>query len=336
MDDFPRVAKIDAHVHINTTAPGFADVAHEDNVRLLTINTDYADFPPVEEQWRVARELTRMYPDRVAFASTFRMAGWDEPGWREKTIGRLDSTIADGAVAVKFWKNIGMEFRDKDGALVMIDNPRLDPVIDHLRDKGIPVVGHQGEPRDCWSPVDRMRVRDLKEYYGAHPQFHMERHPEMPSYTAHLEARDRMLAKHKDITFMGAHLGSMEWSVDLLAKFLDRFPRAEVDLGARMSQVQYQSTEDREKVRQFFITYQDRIIYATDIAAGPGGDAAELKKALHAQWLSDWKYLCTDSTMTVRDLEKPFQGLRLPRDVVDKVMRLNAEKTFIGAWKRKG
>lgn len=333
MNDFAKVAKIDAHVHINSTDPPFFDVARENNFRLLSINTDYADFPPIEEQRRVARELRGAHPDRIAFAATFRMAGWDEPGWLDRTVKTLDSSVAEGAIAVKLWKNIGMEFRDRDSVLVMIDNPRLDPVIDHLREKGIPIVGHQGEPRDCWFPADEMRVLDLREYYGAHPQFHMYLHPDMPSYEAQIAARDRMLAKHMDLDFMGAHLGSLEWSVDSLGSFLDRYPRAVVDLAARMSQLQYQSTRDREKVRQFFVNYQDRIIYATDIIQEPGADAAPLKQSIRAVWLNDWKYLCTDSTMTVRDLDQPFQGLQLPREVVDKVYRLNAERVFEKGWR---
>lgn len=333
MDDFVEVAKIDAHVHINSTDPAFLDIARENNFRLLSINTDYADFPPIEEQRRVARELRGTYPDRIAFVATFRMEGWDEPEWREKTLRTLDSSVSEGAIAVKLWKNIGMEFRDRDSVLVMIDNPRLDPVLDHLREKGIPIVGHQGEPRDCWFPADEMRVLDLREYYGAHPQFHMYLHPDMPSYEAQIAARDRMLAKHTDLDFMGAHLGSLEWSVDSLGAFLDRYPRAVVDLAARMSQLQYQSTRDREKVRQFFVNCQDRIVYATDIIQEPGANAASLKQAIRAVWLNDWKYLCTDSMMTVRDLDTPFQGLQLPREVVDKVYRLNAERVFTKAWK---
>ena len=64
-------------------------------------------------------------------------------------------------------------------------------------------------------------------------------------------------------------MASLEWSVDRLAVFLDRFPNANVDIAARMTQIQYQSNQDREKVRDFFIKYQDRLMYGTDIADNP-------------------------------------------------------------------
>jgi predicted TIM-barrel fold metal-dependent hydrolase len=97
--------------------------------------------------------------------------------------------------------------------------------------------------------------------------------------------------------------------------------------------MQYQSSTQRDKVRDFFIKYQDRILYATDIPQDAKADAAQLRESIHRQWLSDWKYLCTDSTMTVRDFERPFQGLKLPRETVDRIYRLNAERTFPKAWK---
>ena len=44
--------------------------------------------------------------------------------------------------------------------------------------------------------------------------------------------------------------------------------------------------------------------------------------------MDDWKYFVTDETMTVDEVEGEFQGLKLPRDVVDKVYRKNAVLWF--------
>ena len=114
-----------------------------------------------------------------------------------------------------------------------------------------------------------MTVNNDKEYFREHPQYHMFLHPELPSYEDQMAARDRMLAKNPHLKFMGAHLASLEWSVDRLAAFLDRYPNTVVDLAARMGQVQYQSNHDRGKVRRFFIRYQDRLLYGTDLSARP-------------------------------------------------------------------
>ncbi|MFZ0390470.1 MAG: amidohydrolase family protein, partial [Calditrichia bacterium] len=333
MDDFEKVAKIDAHVHINGPSPAMIEQAQQDNFKLLTVNVDYPDFPPINQQQQVSVQFIKEYPQTVAFASTFSMSGWDDSGgWQQKTINRIDSSIEKGAVAVKVWKNIGMDFRDQDSNLVMIDDPQFDRVFAHIQQKQIPLIGHQGEPKNCWLPIEEMTVNNDKGYFKNHPQYHMYLHPEMPSYEEQMAVRDSMLDKNQDLVFMGAHLASLEWSVDKLAEFLDRYPNAVVDLAARSGQVQYQSSRDREKVRQFFIDYQDRILYATDMTQEPGADAAEFKNQVHEKWLEDWKYYTTADSMKVDELDNKFTGLQLPAEVIDKIFRENALKTFPKAW----
>src|SRR5690606_15091475 len=161
----------------------------------------------------------------------------------------LDACFAEGAIAVKDWKNIGMVFRDKDNQLIMVDNPKLDTIFDHLTSRKITLTRHFGEPTNCWLPLDEMTTNNDRMYFAEHHHPHMYKYPELPSYEEQIAARDRMLEKHPDLVFMGAHMGSLEWSVDELAKTLDRFPNMCVDLAARMGQVFYQTIENREKVR---------------------------------------------------------------------------------------
>ena len=158
-------------------------------------------------------------------------------------------------------------------------------------------------------------------------------HPELPSYEAQMAARDRMLARHPQLHFMGAHLASLEWSFAELAKFLDRYPLAEVDLAARMGQVQYQSNRDRAAVRAFFVKYQDRLLYGTDLTQDAAADTSVLRKEAHDRWLSDWRFFNTEETQSVAELDAPVQGLGLPRSVIDKLYYRNAERLFGKAWK---
>src|SRR5262249_30595921 len=148
--------------------------------------------------------------------------------------GELTTAFDNGAVAVKVWKNIGMDLRDANQRLVMIDDAKFDPVFAFIAGRGKPLIGHQGEPRNCWLPLEQMTVNNDREYFREHPQYHMFLHPEMPSYEQQIQARDRMLARHPAMKFVGAHLASLEWSVDELARFLDSHPDATVDLAARM------------------------------------------------------------------------------------------------------
>lgn len=335
MADFAGEPKIDVHVHINSASSALVDQARSDGFRLLTINVDYPDFPPLPEQLALARAKVQQHPDTVAFAATFSMQGWDDAGWQARVQGELDAAFAAGAVGVKVWKNIGMAVRNRAGQLVMIDDARFDPVFEQVRQRGKVLIGHQGEPRNCWLPLDQMTVNNDREYFREHPQYHMYLHPELPSYEAQMAARDRMLARHPQLHFMGAHLASLEWSFAELAKFLDRFPLAQVDLAARMGQVQYQSNRDLAAARAFFIKYQDRLLYGTDLTQEAGGDAGTLRKEAHERWVSDWRYFNTAETQRVAELSDPVPGLALPRAVIDKLYYRNAERLFGRAWSTK-
>ena len=320
--------KMDTHVHLNADDPALVKQAIADNFELLTINVDYPDFPPAADQYDRALAFKTAFPDTVHFAATFAMAGWGEPDHIEKAIAHLRDAREHGAVAVKVWKNIGMVVRDDNGQLVMIDDARLDPIFSFLETENIPLIGHQGEPYNCWLPLDEMTVNNDREYFREHPEYHMFLHPDMPSYEAQMSARDQRLRKNSRMRFVGAHLASLEWSVDELAKFLDEFPHASVDMAARLGQLQSQSQQDLSRVREFFIRYQDRLIYASDLTHQPGDDSSGIAEDAHAKWTIDWLYLSTEETMTVPEIEGEFSGLKLPSAVIDKIYYANARAVF--------
>ena len=332
MADYARVVKIDAHMHLHNPEASFIEAARRQNFKVLTINVDYPDFPPIDEQQRVAVALHTVFPTTVAFVGTFPVDTSDQPGWAEQTEHRVDAVVKAGAVGIKVWKNIGMSLRDSKGRLVMIDDPRFRPVFDHLEATGVPLLGHQAEPYNCWLPLDQMTVNNDREYFKEHPQYHMALHPEMPRWEDQIAARDHMLDQHPKLHFIGMHMASLERSVDELAAFLDRYPGAVVDVAARIGQIEYQSQRDREKVRRFFVKYQDRLLYGTDISQEPTQPGAELATEATKAWREQWRYFVTADTFTVPEVDGPVKGLALPRVVIDKLYRLNAERAFKGAW----
>ena len=331
--DFAAFEKIDVHMHLYGDMPEFVKRAREDGFRVLTINVNYKDFPPPAQQLRDAVALRRTYPDRVAFAATFDAAGSERPGWLARTEEALDAALGQGAVAVKVWKDVGMQQRDADGRAVMIDDPRFDPVFAWLEQRHVPVLGHQGEPRNAWLPLDQMTIRGDREYFTEHPQYHMALHPEWPSYEQQIAARDRMLDKHPGLTFVGVHLASLEWDVDRIAAFLRRYPNASVDLAARLPHLELQAARDRDKVRRFFIEFQDRILYGSDSSRGRDQTDAEFATEVHEGWLADWRFLSGNTELHSEEFDAPFRGLELPREVLDKVYRENARRIFPAAWR---
>jgi hypothetical protein len=329
--DFARIDKIDAHVHLSGAADRFMAQASRDNFRVLTINVDSPDYPTIEEQQRAAVSLRQRYPGRVAFAATFSVADFQAAEWGERTQQALAEAFGQGAVGVKMWKNIGMVLQDPDGSYVMPDDRRFAPILSLLERQHVVLLGHQAEPRNCWLPPEQMTVRSDREYFEQHPQYYMYRHPEVPTHDTILAARDRALQAHPALLFDGVHLASLEWNVDEVAAFLERFPTARVDLAARLVHLEYQAARDPAKVRKFLLRYQDRILYGSDTSYGPEDSVAAAAEA-HAAWIEDWRFLATAEHMRSSDFAEPFEGLRLPREVIDKLYRRNAEALFVGGW----
>jgi hypothetical protein len=328
MDDFKSVKKIDAHTHLDTKNTALADLAKEDNFMLLAINTNAPGSPSLEFQFEAASFLHHKYPENVNFLTSFTLEGWDSAGWADHTIAKLKSDFSKGALGVKVWKNIGMTYKDVEGHFIMIDNPKFDPVFNFIAQQDKTVLGHLGEPRNCWLPLEQMTVRSDQEYFREHPEYHMFLHPEYPSYEQQIDARDRMLNRNPDLRFVGAHLGSLEWSIDELAKRLDKFPNIAVDMAERICHLQVQSRNDREKVRQFIIKYQDRLLYGTDASIDSTSDGGKVRDKMQAIWLADWKYFVTNEKMTAPQFDGEFEGLQLPKEVVDKIYYQNALRWY--------
>lgn len=153
-------------------------------------------------------------------------------------------------------------------------------------------------------------------------------HPEYPEYEDVIAARDRMLERYPNLRVVGAHLASVEWSLDEMAKRLDRYPNLAMDMAARIPHLQYLVQKDREAVRMFFDKYQDRIIYATDMGLDADDDPEARKKQVHDVWLSDWRFFVTDDSLSSTNVNGGFRGLKLKKEIVDKVFRENAKRWF--------
>lgn len=330
LNDYLSVPKIDSHIHIDGEKGYFEEQAIKDNFILLTLNVDHSDSVSIDQQLKAALNSTGKYGGNVFYGAAFYFdtTFWGTGDWSRKVIAHLEKNILPGAVSVKLWKNIGMKERDRTGKFIMIDDPRIKPVIDYIVSKNIPVTGHLGEPKNCWLPLNEMTVSGDSSYFAQNPQYHMFLHPEYPSYEQQIEARDHLLELHPDMKFIGCHLGSLEWNVDELAKRLDKYPNMAVDMAARICHLQYQSANDRKRVRDFIIKYQDRLLYGTDLSDNDNTDSTKLTSWVHKTWTDDWKYFTSDQMMTSDDFRGEFEGLKLPKEVIRKIYYENTRKWY--------
>lgn len=325
---YDNISKIDGHLHLNSDRPALADEAEREGFELLSINTEVPFFPDLPRQEAITSQPPEQHAARIDYIATFSTEHWDESFWQDRAIKQIEESLNRGAVGIKVWKNIGMELKDSNGNFVMADHPSFDPIYSYLEENRIPMLAHLGEPKNCWLPLEEMTVTSDRDYFSGHPQYHMHLHPEYPSYEEQLSARDRLLAKHPDLVFIGAHLASLEWSVDEVARWLDDHPLCGVDLAERVCHLQHQAAEEPERVKQFIETYQDRIIYGTDQIDDGSLPEDEIREAIRTKWHAEFRFFAESTTQTAWNVEKPFRGLGLDEPVLLKLFHQNALKYY--------
>ena len=318
--------RIDAHAHVFNADPRFLAMLERLDVRLLNICVvDKHDrgYEEADPQHASATLVFRASRGRAAWCSTFDPLGFQEPGFARRALASLERTFANGAVAVKIYKSIGMELRSNDGRYVMPDDEAFAPILEGIAARDRTLFAHIAEPSAAWKPLDPASPH--YSYYAENPDWHMYRHPERPSQEHILAARDRMLERHPRLRVVGCHLGSMEDDVALIARRLERYPNFAVDTAARIKDLMLQP---REKVREFLIRYQDRVLYATDLTFMPWDDAQAALARFEAEYARDLRYFATDEVFTHEGRE--FRGLALPPEVLRNFFHDNAERWVPG------
>jgi predicted TIM-barrel fold metal-dependent hydrolase len=345
LTDFVKsIKKIDVHTHIGSDAPWFRDVLDSIDQKVLTICTGGTDPERIYKDIDTAQQLLNNHPRYYSWVTTFDLTGRDDPGWAENVISQLREDFRAGAVGVKVWKDIGMEITNKEGDCIQIDDSMFEPILSFIAEQGKTLIAHLGEPIDAWMPSN---IEGKPQFYWSnHPEYHFWDKPDKPSYSDIMAARDHVLEKHPTLRFVGAHMGSMSYDVNEVIKRLDRYPNFAVEIGGRTRYLMWQA---RGKVRSFFIQYQDRIMYGTDLSAGifdedgspfSNEQINNMKRSYLSRHDFFMRYYASDEIFPwannirggkpVPEAEYTVQGLALPKEVLEKVYYKNAVNWFPG------
>jgi predicted TIM-barrel fold metal-dependent hydrolase len=316
---FAALDPVDAHVHAFKSDPAFTDLLAR--LRLHVLDICVADtqgiYGELAAQLARAKDLVQSSSGHARLCVTFNPFAFRQRDFAQNTVQQLHQEFAEGALAVKIWKNIGMELKTPDGKYVMPDDPAFAPIYREIAAENKTLVAHVAEPSSCWQPPNPDSPD--YDYYKENPEWYMYLHPDHPRKEVILAARDHLLAENPKLRVVGAHLGSMETDVDEIAKRFDLYPNFAVDTAARM---EYLMIQPREKVRNFLIKYQDRVVYGTDLEFLTSESTPEALKDWQDTYARDWKFLATDQMLPLRS--RRVQGLDLPEPVLRRIYHDNA------------
>jgi predicted TIM-barrel fold metal-dependent hydrolase len=320
LTDFTSLEPIDAHTHIFKSSAAFIETLERWHMHVLDIlyvdDTD-SYLAALDKQRDDALRFVESNADRAQLCTTFDPFRFKDADFSKKTVPSLNRDFARGAVAAKVWKNVGMEIVDPAGKYIMPDDPRFEEIYSDIASHKKTLIIHFADPDEAWGVPSPWGF--ISKYYDANPQWNMTTKPGAPKKKDILEATDRVLVRHPDLRVVAAHFGSLEDHLDELASQLDRYPNLAVDTAARVRRLVFQP---RDLVRAFMQTYQDRILYGTDLHVFPTKPEDSSPQTWEKQYTLDWRYFATGDTFEYQGHQT--QGLNLPREVLKKLYHDNA------------
>jgi predicted TIM-barrel fold metal-dependent hydrolase len=196
--------------------------------------------------------------DRVRFLTGIRFQGAGSPGWADSAIKQLEADVAAGAVGVgEIGKGFGQTTRMADGTRLRVNDPILKPIWDACARLKLPVFIHTADPEAFYLPHDLANERWLEMSLFPGRAISPDVHPNFAEVMAE---RDSLFRANPKTTFVAAHMGWHAHDLGRLGKMLDEMPNLYTEMGA----VLYDIGRQPRAAHDFFLKYQDRILFGKD------------------------------------------------------------------------
>ena len=195
------------------------------------------------------------YKDRMVLFANINFRDTVGPGFGAKAARQLDDDIKTGAMGLKIFKDLGMFVKKTNGERLPVDDPELDPVWETCAKTNVPVLIHIGEPPAFFEPLDYTNERWLE--LALYPD---RRHQTGVRFDQLMTERNNMIKKHPNTKFILAHFGWHANDLVRAGKLLDTYPNVYYDVAA----VLYDFGRQPRASHDFFIKYQDRILFGKD------------------------------------------------------------------------
>lgn len=194
-----------------------------------------------------------------------------------------------------------------------LDDLVYDPYYSFLEENKIPVTMHVANPETFWdiTKVDAWSLkagRFCDETYPTKAQLH--------------EEVDGILKKHPKLRLTMAHFGFMSYDIEQAKRYLD-YENTLFDLTPGGEQLLKMRETWDEEWHDFFVQYQDRIMYGTDFYAfGKGKSKEAWETAFWRRPRFVRQFFETNEEHLYGN--RPFRGVKLEKSILDKIYRENA------------
>lgn len=270
----PKFPVFDAHIHIGILQ---MDGKNEDLHyidRMVAELKESGVFGVVnlkmfwDEPLKLHLKAIEAHDDFIHTFASVDVSRLEEPDFGTYVDNLLKEFKALGVRGLKLWKNIGCGLKDSTGKFVGPDDSRLRPIWESAAKYDMLVLFHIADPKAFFTPVD-----EKNEFYESlitNPDWSFYGNGHY-SFNQLMEMQDNLLSQNPDTTFVIPHVGSCAEDLAWVGAQLDKHSNMHIDISARINLLGRQPYTARE----FFIKYQDRILFGTDYGFGPNESTQE-------------------------------------------------------------
>ena len=204
------------------------------------------------------KNVKENFPKRFGVFFNINFNRIDDEDFKGNTTLLINDAVKQGAIGLKVYKNLGLNLRDSNGKRVPVDDERLSFIWEECAKLNIPVLIHSGEPKAFFDPIDKFNERWL---HAREKPNSFRSSDQYPPFEKVMLEQYNMFRKHPKTMFINAHFGWYANDLNKLSKILDELKNVNVEFGAVINELGRQP----RAAKNFFIKYQDRILFGKDI-----------------------------------------------------------------------
>ena len=208
---------------------------------------------------------------------------------------------------------------------VPIDDAIFNDFFAYLEEHQIPLLFHVGDPDSFWDPVKvPLWAKKSNWYYGDDK--------DIPDLNGLYNETEHMLEKFPHLQVVFAHFFFMSGDLKRAGSLMEKFPKISFDLTPG-SEMYFDFSAHPDQARDFFIKYQDRIIFGTDNVGVNGSHAKETMGECFEKVKKLRQFFETDEE--VINWGATLRGISLPKEVCRKIYAGNFSGLLLNKPPRK-
>ena len=189
-----------------------------------------------------------------------------------------------------------------------IDDPQMKPLLQKCGELHMPISIHVAEDQWMYEAIDSTNDGLMNA-----ARWHVDMNkPNKLGHDALIGSLEKAVHENPKTTFIACHLANTCSNLPQLGILLDKYPNLYADVAARFGEI----APVPRYAAAFITKYQDRLVYGTDMNPG------------EHMYLETFRILETadEHFYTGHSYHWPLYGLNLPKEVLEKLYRVNAEK----------